>query len=158
MLTPTTKPGGSRRRAAAQVARDRLRAGVVEAHPVDERLVVAEPEEARPRVPGLRERRDGPDLGEAEAQRGPAAQRDGVLVEAGAQPHAAAEAKPRHLDRVSLEGGAARQPGQQRAPDAAAARHAQRGEAGAMDLLGIEAEEERTDRAIGDAPPGHQSS
>ena len=57
----------------------------VEAEPVDQRQIFLQPEQPRLRVAGLRARRDGPDLGETEAQRQDRVRHLGVLVEAGRQ-------------------------------------------------------------------------
>ena len=54
----------------------------VEAQPVDHRRVGLQPEHARPRIAGLRQRRDGADLDEAEAQPQQRVGHFGVLVEA----------------------------------------------------------------------------
>ncbi|HEU5142136.1 MAG TPA: hypothetical protein VFU04_03155, partial [Solirubrobacterales bacterium] len=61
------------------------------------------------------------------------------------------------LDRRPGERRATRKP-EERPPGSAPPGRAQGGEGAAMDLFGIEGEEKRTGRAIGDAPPGHQSS
>ena len=54
----------------------------VEAEPVDHRLIGLEPEHARPRIAGLRQRRHRADLDEAEAQAEQRVRHLGVLVEA----------------------------------------------------------------------------
>jgi hypothetical protein len=86
-----------------------LRTRVVEAHPVDDRLVLAEPEQARLRVARLRVPRDGADLDEPEPQRGPRRQRAPVLVEARRETHRVREADTEDGARVVLVAGEPRQ-------------------------------------------------
>ena len=59
-----------------------IRTAVVEAHAIDERAVGDEPEQARPLVAGLRDRRDRADLDVAEPELAEPAHREAVLVEA----------------------------------------------------------------------------
>jgi hypothetical protein len=68
-LMPTTPRGGR----ASSRASCRGVTAVVEAEPIDDRAVLAEPEDARARIALLWSRRDGADLGEAEphGQHGP---------------------------------------------------------------------------------------
>ena len=84
------------RRVPRQPQRQLAGAVVVEAHPVEQRAVVGQPEHPRRRVAGLRLRGDGADLGVAEAQRAPGVQPAAVLVEAGRQAERAGETHPEH--------------------------------------------------------------
>src|SRR5438128_1838140 len=69
LVAPDVHAHGSwLRRQRRQPARDDFRAGIVEAHPVDDRAVWNEPEQPRLRVPGLRARRDAADLDPPESQ------------------------------------------------------------------------------------------
>ncbi len=80
MLTPTMPPRPAR---AAEPRQHHRFAVAVEAEPVDHAAIGFEPENARPRIAGLRQRRDGADLDKAEAQAEQRVGHLGVLVEAG---------------------------------------------------------------------------
>ena len=74
---------------AARMRRARARAGAapfgalrIEAEPVDDACIGIEPEQPRPRIAGLRLRRDGADFDEAEAEPQQRVRHFGVLVEA----------------------------------------------------------------------------
>jgi hypothetical protein len=71
---------------AGRIGEEPLDAIVVEAEPVDERFGLRQPEEARLRIAGLRSRRDGAALDEAEPERGESVDVRGVLVESGGEP------------------------------------------------------------------------
>ena len=76
-----------------------LEAGVVEAHAVDHRAVLRQPEEARARVAGLRPGRHRPALDEPETG-GQHRPRDlGVLVEPGREPDRIGQRQARKLRR-----------------------------------------------------------
>ena len=64
------------------------------AEPVHQRPVLGEPEQARLRVAGLCEGRDGTQFGEAEAQRRPEVRCDSVLVETGRESDRMGETQP----------------------------------------------------------------
>ena len=66
LLAPRFSPTGTPRGRAASRARDCLHAVVVEAEPVDHRIVLRQPEQPRPRVARLRPRRRRTDLDKAE--------------------------------------------------------------------------------------------
>jgi hypothetical protein len=106
---------------------------VVEAHPVEQRPVVRQPEEPRGRVTRLRARGDGADLGVAETQCAPGIEARSVFVEAGGQAqrsgkmHAEHRAAQYRVDRCQPAtqlptqrrcGGGAAEPGEHDAMDA----------------------------------------
>ena len=64
---------------------DRREPGVVEAHAVDQRLMLGQAEQPRPWIAGLRPGRHRADLEPAEALREQARDRFGILVEAGGE-------------------------------------------------------------------------
>ncbi len=70
-------------RAGREAGGDPGRALVVEAHPVDQRAVVDQPEQPRRRVAGLRLTGDGADLDVVEAEHRQAVDAEAVLVESG---------------------------------------------------------------------------
>jgi hypothetical protein len=76
--SPATRP-----RLSGQPCRDRLGAIVVEAHPINHRLLLRVPEHARFRVTGLGDRRDRPNLDMTETECGRRRPRPRVLVESG---------------------------------------------------------------------------
>jgi hypothetical protein len=139
-------------------SRERDRAVVVEPHPVHERPVLHQPEEARPGVARLRLGRDGPDLGESEAQRLPPSQRDGVLVPAGRQPDAGAEPQAHQLHPRTAPSRDAAGHAQQRPPERVLAGDAQGVHRQPMDALRIEAEEQRAQRRERQGTPAAHSS
>ena len=73
---------------------------VVEAHAVDDALLLYKAEEPRPGVPGLRRGRNRPGLDEAEAQRAEGVNRLAVLVEPRGKPQTVGELKAHDLDRI----------------------------------------------------------
>ena len=75
------------------------RAVVVEAEPVDDRVVGVETEQARARIAGLRARRHGADLDEAEAEPQQRVRHLGILVEAGREADRIGEIQPEGADR-----------------------------------------------------------
>ena len=77
------EPGGDRRGAV-----------VVEAEAVDDRAVLGQPEQPRARVAGLRPRRGGADLDEAEAGAAEGGDGAGVLVEAGGEAERVRQLEP----------------------------------------------------------------
>ena len=77
----------------------RRRALVVEAEPVDHALVGLEPEQARPRIAGLRPRRHGADLDKAEAEAQQRVRHLRVLVEAGGDADRIGEIEPEGAHR-----------------------------------------------------------
>ena len=85
-IDPDQAAGAGARR---QPRQHRLRAFAVEAEPVDDALVGRQPEQARARIAGLRPRRHGADLDEAEAEPQQRVRHLAMLVEAG-----------RHADRI----------------------------------------------------------
>ena len=133
MLSPSTP----RRPGAAHVRDEGVDPGVVEAHPVDQRLALRQPEHARLRIAGLRPRRDGADLDEAEAHRRQRVDVRAVLVQPGRQADAVAKAQPHHFDRV-VDRAASHQP--QRA---AARRPIECAERQLVRVFGIEREQQR---------------
>ena len=80
----------------AEVDRHQVRAGVVEAHAVQQRTIVLEPEQARLRVARLGKRGDGAQLGVPEADVRPAIRGGGGLVEARRQPQGTGEIHAEH--------------------------------------------------------------
>ena len=76
----------------------RLVALIVEAEPVDDGAVRAEPEEPRPRIAGLRQRRHRADLDEAETEAEHRVRHRAVLVEAGGEPDRVGEGEAERLD------------------------------------------------------------
>ena len=113
-------------------------AGVVEAEAVDQGPVVGQAVQARARVALLGQRRDGADLGEAEAQPRPGGGGLGVLVEAGREADRVGEARPQQV--LGQAAAAVRRRG-----DAAddRRRERQRGHRQLVGALGVEAEEQR---------------
>ena len=98
---------------AGRVGEEPLDAVVVEAEPVDRALRLRQPEEARLRVAGLRARRDGAALDEAEPERGESVDVRGVLVESGGEPDPVGELEPHRRDR-RRRAGAPRAPARSR--------------------------------------------
>ena len=97
MFTPST--GRCARRDEPREAAGRgIRPAVVEAHAVHERAVGDEPEQARPRVAGLGDRRDRADLDVPEPEVAEAAHRVAVLVEPGGDAEGRREAQAERLD------------------------------------------------------------
>ena len=85
------------RTAVAQVADGVFHPLVVEAHPVDQRVVFGQPEQARARIARLRFRGDRSDLGESESEREQLFVHFGVLVEAGGDPDRILEPDAEHF-------------------------------------------------------------
>src|SRR5574337_292668 len=117
----------------ADVGDQGIDAVVVEAHAVDDALYLGQPEQAGPRIAGLRAGGDGADLQKTEAQPGQAVDGLAVLVQAGSQAHPVREAHTHHLHRPGLERFSG---GQQ------AAGQVQAGEGGVVGVLGVETEEQ----------------
>ena len=82
-----------RHEARADVGEEPLDALVVESEPVDQRFGLGKAEQPRPRIAGLRARRDGAAFDEAEAERGEPVDVRGVLVEAGGEADAIRETR-----------------------------------------------------------------
>ena len=78
----------------AQPLSHRVRAGIVEAHAVDKRLVLDHAKHSRLRIAWLPALRDATQLAEAKAQRGPHRQRRASLVHAGSEADRVGEFKP----------------------------------------------------------------
>ena len=94
------------RRQPPQPLRHCRRAGVVEAHPVDERPLLDEPEQAGPFVPRLRPRRDRADLHPAEAEPEPAGDEDVALVHSRGQTERSGKIDPpQRLAEQGIGGG-----------------------------------------------------
>ena len=83
--------------AVAEIAHGILHAPVVEAHPVDQRLVERQAEKPRPRIARLSLGRDGPHFGKTEAQRQQLVVYLGVLVESGGDADRVREFDAEHL-------------------------------------------------------------
>ncbi len=75
-----------------------LEPAVVEAHPVDHRPILGQPEQPRPRIPRLGPRGQGPDLDEAEAEAEHLRGHLGILVEARGEPDRIGEIEPGDSD------------------------------------------------------------
>ncbi len=73
--------------------------GVVEAQPIDDGSVAAQPEDTGPRITRLRARCDGADLGVAEAHGNDGVGDTGVLVEAGGDAEGIGKTHSPKLDR-----------------------------------------------------------
>ena len=84
------------------VAHQRVDAGVVEAEPVDDRLVVLQAEHPRLRVARLRPRRGGAHFDEAEAERAERVEVVGVLVQPRGQADRVGKAQPERFHRQVL--------------------------------------------------------
>ena len=78
-------------RQAAKPAGDEIRAIVVEAEPVDDRLLFGDAKDARPGIALLGAGSDRSHFGKAEAERLPSAKRHGILIEARGQAHRVGE-------------------------------------------------------------------
>ena len=77
---------------------------IVEAHAVDDRAVLLEPEQARPRIARLRPRRERADLDEAEAQPEHLLRHLGILVEARGEPDGRREIESRDAILAAMTG------------------------------------------------------
>ena len=98
----------ARGRAPRQPRGDRLRAVVVEAHPVDHRLLARIAEDPRPRVARLGQRGHRPDLDVPEAERRRCGPRTRVLVEARGEADRVGKVEPERLTGRKLAGDNAR--------------------------------------------------
>ncbi|MNL14617.1 hypothetical protein D3C87_1355660 [compost metagenome] len=86
------------------VGHEGIHAAIVEAHAVDQRIGLRQPEHARTRVAGLGARRDRAHLDKAEAERGKTVDVRAVLVETGRQPHGVREAHAHDGARIGGDG------------------------------------------------------
>ena len=125
---PTLTPSTVARAAAGDPRRDRLGAGVREAHAVLQRAVGGQAPHARARVARLRERGDGADLDGAEAERAQALEPARVLVDAGGDAERAREAQAERVDGQHR----VRAPGEPQQPEPVREPHAAGGEAWAV--------------------------
>ena len=71
LLAPILMPTMPSPRRACRLARRRLHAAIVEAHAVDDGAILGQAEQARPRIAGLRPRRDGAAFDKTEAELAP---------------------------------------------------------------------------------------
>ena len=126
--------------AAPHVFHPGLDPGIVEAHPVDDRLVRDQPEQSRLRISRLRSRSDRPDLHKAKAQPAQRIDRVPLLVQPGGQAHPVRKLQPHHLHR-RREGIRRKDQPQRPAP----LRQTQQAQAQVMGHLGIESEQNRAD-------------
>ena len=129
-------------RAPSQPLRRESAAAVVEAHAVDHRAVLFQPEQARLRVARLRQGRDRADLGKAEAE---AEQRVGhlcILVEARRHAERIGKGQPRDMGFQRATG--PRRPSGGLQPEG--------GERQGVGAFGIEREQQRADQRIGHGP------
>ena len=119
---------------------------VVESEPVDQRALGSEAEQPRARIAGLRQRRDGADLGEAEAHAEHGRAHARVLVEACGDAERIGKRQAKRLDSQPLvvgPGAARIEPGLQR-PESELVRP-----------LGVEREKQRPDKCVGGS--GHDA-
>src|SRR5690349_21030571 len=79
-------------------ARERGGAFVVETGAVDERVILRESKQTRPRISRLRMQRDGARFDEAETECGESLKRDAVFVEAGCKSDRVGEGDPEPID------------------------------------------------------------
>jgi hypothetical protein len=129
------------RSAPGEPVGERLQALVVEAHAVDHRAVLGEPEQPRPRIARLRQGRDRAALHEAEAGPEHGGEHLGVLVEAGRQAH---HVRHGYTAQRAAENGVVG-PGQ-RAEPRLEAEHRQ-----AVGVLGVEAAQRPRGEAVQEA-------
>src|SRR5262249_31397169 len=95
------------RRAGREPAQHGVGAFAVEAQAIDHAFVGRQAEQARPRIARLRQRRDGPDLHEAEAEPKQRGRHPAMLVETGRHSHRIAEVeaeRPHCQPRIVLGG------------------------------------------------------
>jgi hypothetical protein len=101
---------------APDVVHQAVHAAVVEAQAVDHSVRGGQAEQARARIAGLRARRHGADLDEAEAEAGQRIDIIAVLVEAGGEPYRVRKTQSHHVARAgggrSRRGGREAQPGE----------------------------------------------
>ncbi len=126
----------------ADVFQQLVDAGIVEAHAVDDALRLRDAEQARARVAVLRQRRDGADFEEAEAEPGQAVDVVAVLVEPGGEADRIREPEAHGVDRARRHrlGQAAGEAGGIQEGDAV--------HADAVGGFGVEGEEEFADEGI----------
>src|SRR5204862_4006899 len=126
-------------RQALQPARDDFRAGIFDPHPVHDRPVRHHAEQARTVVPGLRLRRDRPDLDPSEAQPEPGRRQHIALVHPRREAQGVGKLEaPKRLakDRIGVRNARPTRP------------DAQQGACQAVGGLGRQQEQQRPDQAV----------